>query len=300
MRMTRRRESIELGIFFGLTFGVTWLSWTLAGAMPVARDAPNPVRELLFLPGTVAPALVALWLTARRAGHSGVRSLLGGIAKWRVGVQWYVFALLFMAAVKLAAAATHVALTGQWPLFGDTPLIALLVVTLVSMWMQAGEEVGWRGYALPRLVPLFGLPGASVVLGGIWALWHLPLFLMPGIETSGQSFVLYAASVTALSVVFAWVYWGTGGSLLLVMLLHAAVNNSKYIVQSGAVPSAHPFHVDAPLLTWITAGLLWSVAAYLLVRMRTVRRIEPSASFTGDAVVQPNPSRPAILPAQSE
>lgn len=296
--MKRHRESIEVWTFFGLTFGMTWLAWALAGAVPEARDAPNPVRELLFLPGTVAPAVVAAWLTARRAGASGLRSLFGGIAKWRVGVQWYVFALLFMAAVKLAAAATHVALTGQWPLFGDTPLIALLAATLVSTWVQAGEEVGWRGYALPRLVPVFGLPGASVVLGGMWALWHLPFFLMPGIETSGQSFVLYAASVTALSVAFAWVYWGTGGSLLLVMLLHAAVNNSKYIVQSGAVPSAHPFHVDAPLLTWITAGLLWSIAAYLLMRMRTVRRLESPASFRGDAVAQPSSSRSDTLGSQ--
>lgn len=272
----RHRESIELWAFFGLTFGATWLVFFLAAAVPVAHDTPNPVRELLFLPGTVAPALVALLLTARRAGRSGVRLLLGGIARWRIGWQWYVFALLFMATVKLAGAVTHVALTGQWPVFGDTPLIALLVATLFSTWVQAGEEVGWRGYALPRLVPVLGLSGASVVLGGIWALWHLPLFVMPGIETSGQSFLLYAASVTALSVVFAWVYWGTGGSLLLVMLLHAAVNNSKYIVQSGAVPSAHPFHVDAPLLTWITAGLLWSIAAYLLMRMRTVRRLEHS------------------------
>jgi len=99
---------------------------------------------------------------------------------------------------------------------------------VLSTPVQAGEEVGWRGYALPRLAERLGLPWASVALGVIWACWHLRLFfLFDGADTFGQSFPVYLLSVTALSVAMAWLYWRTGASLLATMLLHAAVNNTK-------------------------------------------------------------------------
>ena len=139
---------------------------------------------------------------------------------------------------------------------------------VISTWVQAGEEIGWRGYALPRLSDGFGLAPASVVLGIIWATWHLPLFLIPGADTFGQSFPLHLLQVTALSVAMAWLYWRTEGSLLLVMLLHAAVNNTKDIVPSAVPGARNPFALSTSLVAWITVALLWIAAAYFLVRMR--------------------------------
>jgi hypothetical protein len=95
----------------------------------------------------------------------------------------------------------------------------------------------WRGYALPRLAGHLGLGGASILLGGVWALWHLPLFFLPATGSTGQSFPIYLLQVTAISVTMAWLYWKTEGSLLFVMLMHASVNNATGIVPAAPVTS---------------------------------------------------------------
>jgi len=100
---------------------------------------------------------------------------------------------------------------------------------------------------------------------------------MPGADTYRQSFPLYALQVTAYSVALAWLYWRTGGSLLLTMVMHAALNTMKDIVPSGGAPGASPFTLDSTLVFRLTVVLLWVVAAVLLVRMRGVptATIEP-------------------------
>jgi len=164
----------------------------------------------------------------------------------------------------------HRVATGEWPRFGHEPLYFMLAATIGStiLFGQAGEEIGWRGYALPRLAGRFGLASASVVLGIIWAAWHLPLFFLPGTDTTGQSFPLYLLAVTALSVAIAWLYARTNGSLLLTMLMHAAVNNTKNIVPSVDQNATNPFALSTSLVAWLTTGLLWVCAGYFLVRMR--------------------------------
>jgi membrane protease YdiL (CAAX protease family) len=101
----------------------------------------------------------------------------------------------------------------------------------------------------------------------IWAIWHLPLFFVPETSTFGQSFPVYLLQVTALSVVVAWLYWRTEGSLLLVMLLHAAVNNTKDIVPSAVPGATNTFALSPSLVAWLTVAFLWITAVYFLGRM---------------------------------
>ena len=269
-----RTRQASLVWYFLITFAVTWSLYFLVGTTTAGAALPKNVRELLFLPGTVAPAAVALIMTWRAEGDAGVRALLGRILRWRVGIRWYVIALGYMIAVKLAAAALIFAMTGVAPAFGETPVILMFAALTISTWVQAGEEIGWRGFALPRMAARLGLGPASMLLGLIWALWHLPLFLLPGLETSGQSFPAWTMAVIAISVALAWIYWRTGGSLLLVMLMHAAINNTKDIVPSGAVASAHPFTLNTSLMSVLTAGLMWACAAYFLIQMRGARSVD--------------------------
>ena len=108
-----------------------------------------------------------------------------------------------------------------------------------SLSSALGEEIGWRGYALPRLGARLRLGWASIILGAIWASWHLPLFFLPDSDTYHQSFIVYITQVTAISVAMAWLWERTGRSLLLIMLMHAAINNTQDIIPA-AVPGAEP------------------------------------------------------------
>jgi membrane protease YdiL (CAAX protease family) len=255
--------------FFLLTFVLTWAAWFAAAALAAPGNTGFfGVRGPVFLLGVFAPALVALALTARGEGRAGVGSLLARIGRWRVGARWYVFAIGYFAAIKLAAALIHRVATNAWPRFGDIPWALMLGAILVSTWVQAGEELGWRGYALPRLAGHLGLGGASILLGGVWALWHLPLFFLPGTGSTGQSFPVYLLQMVALSVAMAWLYWKTEGSVLLVMLMHASVNNTTGIVPAAVAGAMTPLTFRGSLVAWATVGVSWAVAALLLPRMR--------------------------------
>jgi membrane protease YdiL (CAAX protease family) len=259
--------------FFTLAYVITWGLY-LAADSTLAPGLHVP----LFYLGVFTPGLLALWLTGRAEGFPGVVALLRRLVRWQVPARWYVFALTYIAAVKLAVALLYRAATGGWPRFGDVPWYVMLAATLGSTLVggQVGEELGWRGYALPRLAMRFGLGSASLLLGVLWAGWHLPLFFILGGDTVGQSFPLFALQVTALSVAMAWLYAKTQGSLLLTMLLHAAVNNTKDIVPSAVPGATEPWALSTSLVAWLTVALLWVVAAYFLVDMRRAALVLPT------------------------
>lgn len=255
--------------FFLLTFAFTWIAWLATARL--AAPGNSGVFGLggpVFLLGVFAPALVALALTAHGEGRAGVVRLLARIGRWQVDTRWYLFAVSYLAATKLLAALIQRLATGAWPTFGDMSWPLMLGAIMVSTLTQAGEEVGWRGYALPRLAQHLGLGGASVLLGVIWALWHLPLFFLPGSGSDGQSFPIYTLHVTTLSVVMAWMYWKTEGSLLLVMLMHASVNNTTGIVPAALPNATDPWSFEGSLVAWATVGVSSVVAALLLWQMR--------------------------------
>jgi hypothetical protein len=106
-------------------------------------------------------------------------------------------------------------------------------------------------------------------------------FYLPEADTFGQCFLVYLLQVTAFSVTFAWVYWRTNGSLLITMLLHSAINNTKDIVPAIPRAPTNPFVVSASLLQWLGVALLWIVATYFLVRMRGVKSI-PAGAVAAD------------------
>jgi membrane protease YdiL (CAAX protease family) len=179
----------SLPAFVGLTFAITWICFGAAGALP----PDSPARWPLLIAGAFAPSLVAVYLTWHAGGKPAARALLARLGDWRHGAQWYVFALCYMAAIKLLVALIYRASTGAWPTFGTGFGISIVLTTIVAAIFGGplGEEVGWRGYALPRLNDRFGRAWASVILGVIWAMWHLPVFFIAGMDQSGQAFPVY-------------------------------------------------------------------------------------------------------------
>lgn len=259
--------------FFALTYAVMWICFI---SVAVAIPAHTPFGRLLLLLGAFSPSLAALWLTARAEGGTGVRALLRRVVQWRVAARWYVFAAGYTVAIKLTVALINRLATGAWPRFGNGPWHIIAVAIVFSTPFQAGEEIGWRGYALPRLAARLGLARASVLLGLIWGFWHLPQFFIREADTYRQSFFVYVLQVTALSVAIAWLWERTGRGLLLPMLMHSAVNNSKDIVPSAVPGGTNTFGLSASLVAWLTVAVLWLCAAYFLVRMpKTVSAAQP-------------------------
>jgi len=290
----RRAPVGSLLKFFFLTYAVTWACFITAAAISHGTAPTVPalaaVRWLLVLLGTFAPSLVALGVTARDNGTPGTQALLRRLFAWRVDARWYLFAIGYMVAIKLTVALLHRVITGSWPRFGNEAWYVIVAAIVISTPVQAGEEIGWRGYALPRLAARFGFARAGVLLGLIWACWHLPLFFLPGIDKYGQSFPVWALGVTALSVAITWLYAHTKESLLLVMLMHSAVNQTLGIVPSAVAKAANPFALSPSLVAWLTAALLWITAAYFLVRMPKTepqQARETTSEVRSDASIAP-------------
>ena len=250
--------------FFLLTFAVTWTCFI---TVAVAILAEKPLGYTLVLVGAYAPSCVALSLTAWRERQQGVRAILRHVIQWQEAARWYLFAVFYIVAIKLTVALILRASTGTWARFGTTPWYVIPLAIALSTPFQAGEEIGWRGYALPRLSGRVGLRWASILLGLIWAVWHLPQFFIRANDTHSQPFLIFAFQVVAISVTLAWLWHGTSKSLLLPMLLHAAVNNSKDIVPSATPGANNVFGLSASPVAWMTVLLLWVVALYLLTRM---------------------------------
>jgi membrane protease YdiL (CAAX protease family) len=202
----------------------------------VPIPAASPLGRGFILLGAFAPSLAAVAVTFRTQGRGGGITLLRRIVQWRVSAKYYVFALGFMVAIKLTAALIYRASTSSWPHFDTSQWYLIPLAIAFATPFQAGEEIGWRGYALPQLAKYFGFGSASVLLGAVWGVWHLPQFFIRDADSYQQSFPIFVMQVTAMSVVFAWLY-------LLTMLLHAFVLAREAVIfcpSREAIPPNDP------------------------------------------------------------
>ena len=155
--------------FFVIAFAFTWIFWGLQvlGVRGVIPTVPG-----LTVIGTFGPLVAAVIITAQEYGREGLRSLLGRVVRWRVAPIWYGVTILGPLALTLAAVALHAALRGRMPslgaLIGALPVVLLTAVYML-IFVALGEEVGWRGYALPALQARHGALLASLILGVLWA-----------------------------------------------------------------------------------------------------------------------------------
>jgi uncharacterized protein len=220
LSLVRRQPLIA---FFVLTYALSWVLWLpLVFLRDTIPAAPSFVLALL---GSAVPSLLAIFLTAIVLGGGSLRKLLGRLLIWRVDPRWYLVVVLGPAALVGGIVAFNTLLGG--PAIGiNVPLLAAVITLAFHIFPGSalGEEIGWRGYALPRLQAGRSALSASLILGVIWAFYHLPLFFTGQAFRSPRILVPFVISGIALSVILTWVYNGTGGSLLLVVLLHATAN----------------------------------------------------------------------------
>lgn len=178
---------------------------------------------------SLGPALAAIIVTASNGGRAGLAELWGRITKWRVSPAWAAFAVGSPVALFATAALAMRLIQGEWPdlrLLGQVNYLPYLGWRVLPLWLATfgfGEEIGWRGFVLPRLQRTMSVSRATLSLGLLWVLWHLPAFFY--LETyQAMAWVVLPGMIFGVlcgAVLLTWLYNGTGGSVLMVAIWHA-------------------------------------------------------------------------------
>lgn len=249
-----KRNSLVL--YFILAYGISW-----AFMLPVAASAQGllrpPVPYALYYLASMGPMASALIVTAMTEGRKGLRDLLGGLLKWRVGVGYFAFCVLAPIGLFVLAVLVERIFTGTWPDLSPLGQIDYLpylgIPGVLGVWVLTyglGEEAGWRGFALPRLQRNRSALSAALLLGLFWGFWHLPAFffrdtyvemgLFPGLP-------MFLVSLAFASVVFTWLYNSTRGSVLMAILFHVFFN---WLSVSEAGGQWVAIIMSAPVIAW--------------------------------------------------
>jgi membrane protease YdiL (CAAX protease family) len=218
---TRRTDRTTLILFFALAYGLSWAVW----GSTLARDAGLIAWSIPPEPfGFLAVSVAAVVATVTFGGRAALRSLGSRLVLWRVAPRWYFAAVALPVLPALAALGTHRALGGQHDIHGFVPLAATLPLLLSQVVTHLlTEEAGWRGVALPHLRALLTSLPAGIVLGLLWAGWHIPMFFLAGTRQT-YPFLGFLVMVVSISVIMTWIWDHTRGSVLIAALFHAAMN----------------------------------------------------------------------------
>jgi membrane protease YdiL (CAAX protease family) len=258
--------------YFALTFAISWGGFLLTvgpGGFANSNrqtDARFPFVVLAMLAG---PTVAAILLTGVLDGRTGLREILSRLLRWRVGVRWYAVALL---PAPLLAGAVLFALSLTSPIFTADNKAAVVLSGLAAGASTLLEEVGWTGFAVPRLRRRYNVVTTGIIVGVLWGAWHflqglyisdtyagtIPVTLFLVLNSFGA-----IAQLTAYRVLLVWVYDQTG-SLLLVTLMHASLTASTIFI-------FRPLAVGMSFLMygWLFTAALWVfVALVALTRHR--------------------------------
>jgi len=237
----------QLSAFFVLAYALSWWAWVWYRLDPAHADAP-----ILPLVALLAAAVMLLLI----GGWPALKAWLAKIGHWRVGLQWYAVALLLPPVLTLIAVGLNLlfgaSLSPDMPYPGAADLIVRFA--FIFLVIGLGEEPAWRGYALPRLLAGRTALAASLILGALHALWHLPLL---GVEYDAGNILPWLVTVFCFAIVVTWMWQHTQGSLLLPMLMHAS-NNTAAFVWRMFDPG------EQIQLWWLWMGL-WLVTAGVVV-----------------------------------
>lgn len=255
----RERDLIP---FFAMTF---LIAWTILGLYMFVSE---PMVQLfghltgkhpLFYLAVYAPAISALILVLYRHGFDGVRRFLSRLLLWRASIYWYVFLVMVVPLVFYVAALFKVGAYDK--LFPFDSITSYLLALLLMAIKGPFEEIGWRGFALPLLQRSMAPLWAALVLGIIWAVWHLPAFLLSGTPQSEWSLMPFFVGTIALSVIVTSLFNNSSGSILLPAFFHLQLINPLW-------PDAQPY--DSGLFVVVAVVVVWFNRREMLSRQGSI------------------------------
>lgn len=267
-RMRSLAVSHPAAAFFAFTYLYSWLFWA-----PAALGYDGVLGDVAIFVGVWGPAAAGVtvtWLLGR-----SVRDWIRGMFHWRVARRWYGFALVVPAAIVAVVSVAFLALGEDLDgsLFGERAAMYVPMLIFVTLVGGGNEEWGWRGFALPTLLERNSPVRATLILGGLWAIWHLPLLaamddLSHGLSGAELTLVLAATVVNIVGLAFFYTFlYRHTGSVLLAVLLHGSFNaaNGTLVLRDEIEGNAYATMqycitattvVVAAVLLWVSRGRL--------------------------------------------
>lgn len=258
----------RLPLYFLLAYLGTWVAFLPLIFVPTLS---SDIFAVLFVLSTfTGPALAAVIVTALTSGWGGVRLLLSRVIRWRVGIQWYAVALFGFMVVWFA---------GYSIAFQGAPILALMeqpqalvtvflpFVLTISLLPALGEEIGWRGFALPHLQKRFGPLAGTLILGLMHSLWHLPAFFSPILGPfTPMGFLTFVITGIAGTFIYTWIFNNARQSILIAVLIHTAGNGASVLLGMLLAEQVPANEMMSNLIAtgWFNA-ILFSVVALLLM-----------------------------------
>ena len=242
-------RSHPLVSYFFLAFGGTWLLFLpviLGKRFTLYHIEESLVLLLLMASVFLGPLASALIVTDITEGRAGLKAFLRRIVQFRLGVGWYLLVIIGYPLMYLIAFLPVLGLERYTNLAQNMPhALAIYLPGLVFgiIFPSLGEEPGWRGFALPRLQKQFGPLIGTLILGSLIALWHVPIYYIPGFTTLDTmdpgAVLIQSSALVSASFLITWLYNHGRGSIFFAMLIHAASNTSPSLVKAllGNVPS---------------------------------------------------------------
>jgi len=235
---------------------------------------PGPVAFVLLGLGSLVPSTLGLVFIGLLRGKAGVRRVLRRLVHGRIGLRWYL-AVLALAMLVPLAVGVSVLMGGDTPVVDNTIFgVLFLFAFMIFPGSALGEEIGWRGFVLPRMQARHSALKASLLIGILWGPWHLPLWLTGSEGHPISLYVPFVVAVVASSVFYTWLYNNTGGSLLIVVLYHAASNLPITVLISPlGSQMAQPFLIYVAL-TVVAAAIVVIVSGAENLSRTAYRQVE--------------------------
>ncbi|MBA4385322.1 MAG: hypothetical protein C0410_11350 [Anaerolinea sp.] len=271
----------EATIFLGLTLALSWfvfwgpLALFKIPAISFVSNVRGPIWAIiLFILGGFVPSLTALFLVWRKEGKQGIHSLLRRIVQFKLGWRWYGFSILFVivgtAGFLIINKLLGHSFDGRIFITQLGNFLPLLILGPLS------EELGWRGYALERLQTRWNALTSSLIIGVVWALWHLPLFFMMGTSQHELAlpFFSFMLKILATSILYTWIFNNTQKNLWSAIFFHWIWTYASQVVDSGVTHS--------PLYNWFECLPYVTIAGVVVLIWKPWRATYPLGKTTNN------------------